>query len=80
MDTATIERDEALSLIRATLDVSNVEDVQVVQIHDGDIGRNGDVACGFEAGSADTYSIAETSVSSELIDDLLDGELRGQIQ
>lgn len=93
MGTATVELDENLGLLRATVDVSGVEGVQAVHIHDGDIGRNGDVAFGFEAGSTGTYTLTETSVSSELITDLLegewyinvhtdaysDGELRGQI-
>ncbi|GGF66419.1 CHRD domain-containing protein [Alteromonas lipolytica] len=93
MGTATVELDETLGLLRATVDLSDVEGVQAVHIHDGDIGRNGDVAFGFEAASAGTYTLAETSVTNELIADLKDGdwyinvhtdayengELRGQI-
>ncbi|MCP4541056.1 MAG: CHRD domain-containing protein, partial [Chloroflexi bacterium] len=93
MGTATIELDESLGLIRASVDVSNVEGVQAVHIHDGDIGRNGDVAFGFESAGDGTYTLAETSVDADLIEDLLggewyvnvhtetfsDGELRGQI-
>ncbi|PRO72007.1 hypothetical protein C6Y40_18975 [Alteromonas alba] len=94
MASATIELDETLGLMRASVDVSNVEGVQAIHIHDGDIGRNGEVAFEFSEGStAGTYTLDETSVSSELIADLLegewyinvhtntfeDGELRGQI-
>ena len=95
MGTATIELDETQGLIRASVDVSSVEGVQAIHIHDGDIGRNGDVAFGFEsAGAGDgTYTLDETSVDADLIEDLLggewyvnvhtetfsDGELRGQI-
>ncbi|MEC9262827.1 MAG: CHRD domain-containing protein, partial [Pseudomonadota bacterium] len=94
MASATVELDETLGLMRASVDVSNVEGVQAIHIHDGDIGRNGEVAFEFTEGStAGTYTLDETSVSSELITDLLegewyinvhtdtfeDGELRGQI-
>lgn len=93
MGTATIELDETLGLIRASVDVSSVEGVQAVHIHDGDIGRNGDVAFGFESAGDGTYTLAESSVDADLIEDLLggewyvnvhtdtfsDGELRGQI-
>lgn len=93
MGTATIELDETLGLIRASVDVSSVEGVQAVHIHDGDIGRNGDVAFAFESDGDGTYSLAEASVTTDLVEDLLsgewyvnvhtdafeDGELRGQI-
>ena len=94
MASATVELDETLGLMRASVDVSNVEGVQAIHIHDGDIGRNGEVAFEFTEGStAGTYTLDETDVSSELMTDLLegewyinvhtsqfeDGELRGQI-
>lgn len=75
MATATVELDETLGLIRASVDVSDIEGVQAVHIHDGDIGRNGEVAFAFtEDSTAGTYTLEETSVTSDLIADLLEGE------
>lgn len=74
MATATIEIDENLGLMRASVDTSDLENVTGVHIHDGDIGRNGEVAFAFEAGSDGMYTLAETEVTSELISDLKDGD------
>ena len=74
MAMATVEVDEELMLLRATVDVSGVEGVSAVHIHDGDIGRNGDVAFGLEMTSDGTYTLAETSITSDLIADLEDGD------
>ncbi len=90
---AMVELDSNLMQIRATLDLSDDENVQAAHIHDGDLGFNGAVAFDFVAGSNGIYSIAETEISQQLIADLQngewyinvhttdypDGELRGQI-
>ncbi len=74
MATATVEVDENLMQMRATVDVSDVEDVTAVHIHDGDIGMNGEVAFGLEMDGTDTYTLAETDITSELLEDLEDGD------
>ncbi|WP_211481018.1 CHRD domain-containing protein [Alteromonas confluentis] len=74
MATATVEVDENLMQIRASVDISGVDGVTAVHIHDGDIGMNGDVAFGFEMDGDDAYTLAETDVTSELIEDLADGD------
>ena len=74
MATATVEVDENLMQIRASVDISGVDGVTDVHIHDGDIGMNGDVAFGFEMDGDDAYTLAETDVTSELIEDLADGD------
>ncbi|WP_372625220.1 CHRD domain-containing protein [Arsukibacterium sp.] len=90
---ATVELDSNLRQIRATLDLSAVENVEAAHIHDGDLGFNGPVAFNFVAGSNGMYTIAATDISQQLIADLQngewyinvhtteypDGEIRGQI-
>ncbi|MDX1678154.1 CHRD domain-containing protein [Arsukibacterium sp.] len=91
--TATVELDANLKQIRASMNLSGVENVQAAHIHDGGLGFNGDVAFAFTAGSNGVYRIATTDISDALIADLQngewyinvhtttypDGEIRGQI-
>ncbi|WP_213999817.1 CHRD domain-containing protein [Arsukibacterium sp.] len=93
MAVATVELDTDLMQIRASMDLSDVENVEAAHIHDGDLGFNGDVAFEFTAGNDGVYSIAETDITAELMADLQngewyinvhtteypDGEIRGQI-
>lgn len=93
MASATVELDTDLKQIRASLDLSDVENVEAAHIHDGDLGFNGDVAFAFSAGTNGIYSLAETDITDALMADLLngewyvnvhttdypDGEIRGQI-
>ena len=93
MATATVEVDETLMQIRATLDVSEVEGFTAAHIHQGPIGKNGDVAFAFTEASDGSYEIVETDVTDAQIADLFAGqwyinvhteafeagELRGQI-
>ncbi|MBD1391054.1 CHRD domain-containing protein [Neiella sp. HB171785] len=71
---ATIEVDQSLYQFRATLDISDIDNVQAAHIHQGRIGVNGDVAFAFEAVDDDSMAIAITDLSAELIDDMLDGD------
>ena len=71
---ATVEVDETLRQIRASVDLSGIDNITGVHIHDGDLGRNGDVAFQLTAGSNGTYTLGETDVSATLIDDLKDGD------
>ncbi len=91
--TATVELDETLKQIRATLDVSDVEGFAAAHIHQGAIGQNGDVAFAFTEASDGSYEVEATSVTDAQIADFLagqwyinvhteafeNGELRGQI-
>ena len=91
--TATVELDENNSLLKATLDVSNVTGVTAAHIHQGTVGINGDVAFAFEDGGNSQWTIAETALSAEQITELKSagwyinthtstnpgGEVRGQI-
>lgn len=93
MATALVELDADLMQIRASMDLSDVENVEAAHIHDGDLGFNGDVAFPFTVDSDGVYRIAETDISAELMADLQngewyvnvhttaypDGEIRGQI-
>ncbi|MGC0120217.1 CHRD domain-containing protein [Pseudoalteromonas piscicida] len=71
---ATVELDENLMQLRATLDYSNVEGFSAAHIHDGDLGANGDVAFSFEASDDNKVSIPITDLSEDLIEDMLDGD------
>ncbi|AUJ72708.1 CHRD domain-containing protein [Pseudoalteromonas sp. NC201] len=71
---ATVELDENLMQLRATLDYSNVEGFSAAHIHDGDLGANGDVAFAFEASDDNKVSIPITDLSEDLIEDMLDGD------
>lgn len=93
MATALVELDANLMQIRASLNLSDVENVEAAHIHDGDLGFNGEVAFPFTAGSDGVYSIGETDITAEQMADLQngewyvnvhttpypDGEIRGQI-
>ncbi|MDX1536167.1 CHRD domain-containing protein [Arsukibacterium sp.] len=93
MASATVELDTDLKQIRASLDLSDVENVEAAHIHDGDLGFNGEVAFAFSAGTNGIYTIAETDITDALMADLQngewyvnvhtteypDGEIRGQI-
>ncbi len=69
-----VEVDETLMLMRASVDLSGIEGVTAVHIHNGDIGRNGDVAFTLSAGANGAYTLAETAVTDALIADLKDGD------
>jgi hypothetical protein len=93
MATATVELDANLKQIQASVDLSDVENVEAAHIHDGDLGFNGDVAFAFTADTNGVYRIAPTDISDALMADLQngewyinvhttaypDGEIRGQI-
>lgn len=73
--TGQVELDEDLMQIRATVDLSGVENVDAAHIHDGDLGLNGPVAFSFSDDDSDgTYEIAETDITAALIADLQDGD------
>ena len=91
--TGVVELDEDLMQIRASIDLSDVDNVEAAHIHDGTLGFNGPVAFGFTNNGSGVYEIDETDVTADLIEDLQsggwyinvhttdfpDGELRGQI-
>ncbi|EGN75318.1 CHRD domain-containing protein [Idiomarina sp. A28L] len=91
--TGSVELDDNLMQFRASIDLSDIENIEGVHIHDGSIGFNGPVAFGFEQSGDGIYEIAETDISESLMSDLLsggwyinvhttdfpDGEIRGQI-
>lgn len=93
MAMATVELDQTLMLMKASMNVENIEGFSAAHIHQGGIGLNGDVAFAFSAASSNVYEVAETSVTETQIADLLagqwyinvhtdmypDGEVRGQI-
>ncbi|WP_194756663.1 CHRD domain-containing protein [Aliidiomarina indica] len=88
-----VELDDSLMQIRASIDLSDIENVEGVHIHDGSIGFNGPVAFGFEHTGNGMYEIDETDITAALMTDLQsggwyinvhttdfpDGEIRGQI-
>lgn len=91
---ATLEYDKNLMQFRATLNVSDVEDFNAAHIHQGYVGRNGDVAFAFEASdTAGMYHIEAMNIDQSAADELMKGgwyinvhtadnpagELRGQI-
>lgn len=72
---AEIEFDEDLLQIRASVDLSGVENVEAAHIHDGDLGFNGPVAFEFSDDDGDgTFEIDETDISADLAADLQDGD------
>lgn len=71
---ATVELDETLMAFQVLVDVSMISGVSAVHVHDGDIGRNGDVAYSLAEGASGTYVLGETALTSDLIDDLRDGD------
>ncbi len=91
--TGLVELDDNLMQFRASIDLSDVENVEAAHIHDGSIGFNGPVAFGFEHSGDGIYEISETEISESLMSDLVngnwyinvhttdfpDGEIRGQI-
>ena len=74
MATATVELDANLKQIRASVDLSDVENVEAAHIHDGDLGFNGEVAFAFSAGTNGIYTLAETDITDAVIADLQNGE------
>ncbi|WP_290610710.1 CHRD domain-containing protein [Arsukibacterium sp. UBA3155] len=72
--TATVELDEDLKQIRASVDLSDIDNVEAAHIHDGDLGFNGDVAFAFTADTSGVYRIAPIDISDALIADLQNGE------
>lgn len=71
---ATVEVDESLMLVKASLNTENIEGFSAAHIHQGGIGLNGDVAFAFSAAGSGLYEVAETTVTQTQIDDLLDGQ------
>ncbi|MCC5450597.1 CHRD domain-containing protein [Rheinheimera sp. UJ51] len=75
MATGTVEIDENLMQVRASINLTNIANVQAVHIHDGDLGLNGPVAFSFTDGNNDgIYQLAETTISADLMTDLKDGD------
>ncbi len=71
MATATIQIDETLKQVKATLDASNITGVTAAHIHAGRIGQNGDPLFTFEDAGDGMFEIDATDISSSDITALM---------
>jgi len=71
---ATVELDENKMSFKVVVDVTMISGVSAVHVHDGNIGRNGAVAFPLTEVASNTYLLAETELTADLIDDLKDGD------
>ena len=72
--TAVVEIDESLPAFKVTVDASMVSGASAAHVHDGDIGTNGGVAFGLTDMGDGTFTLAQTELTSGLLNDLLSGE------
>ena len=89
----TLEIDEDDLMLKAYLDISEVEGVVAAHIHEGYVGQNGGVVSVFEEYDEDTLKIPADYIDEETLDGILagafyvnvhtetypDGEVRGQL-